>query len=102
MTDALVLGGGLAGSGAAILLARAGRSVSLIERETGPHHNVCGEFLSIEARDHLEALGDMYCTCGLGRKLACSKGRSFGKLGPHTPGSFPPATPSGLHDHGLK
>ena len=57
MTDALVLGGGLAGSGAAILLARAGRSVSLIERETGPHHNVCGEFLSIEARDHLEALG---------------------------------------------
>ena len=57
MTDALVLGGGLAGSGAAILLARAGRSVSLIEREPGPHHNVCGEFLSIEARDHLEALG---------------------------------------------
>ena len=57
MTDALVLGGGLAGSASAILLARAGKSVTLIERESGPHHKICGEFLSIEGRDHLEALG---------------------------------------------
>ncbi len=57
MTDALVLGGGLAGSAAAIMLARSGGSVTLLERESGPHHKICGEFLSIEARDHLEALG---------------------------------------------
>lgn len=57
MADALIVGGGLAGSAAAILLARAGRSVHLIERETAPHHTACGEFLSIEACEHLVALG---------------------------------------------
>ncbi|CDO36563.1 NAD(P)/FAD-dependent oxidoreductase [Novosphingobium sp. KN65.2] len=57
MTDALILGGGLAGGAAAALLARAGKSVHLIERETGPHHKICGEFLSIEAHQHLADLG---------------------------------------------
>lgn len=57
MADALVLGGGLAGSAAACLLACAGSDVRLLERETGPHHKVCGEFLSIEAVAHLRQLG---------------------------------------------
>lgn len=57
MADALILGGGLSGSTAACLLARAGHDVQLIERETGPHHKVCGEFLSIEAVAHLRQLG---------------------------------------------
>ncbi len=57
MIDCLVAGGGLAGSAAAIALARAGREVTLIERETAPHHKVCGEFLSIEAQGYLRALG---------------------------------------------
>lgn len=57
MDDALILGGGLAGSTAACLIARAGRNVRLLERETGPHHKVCGEFLSIEAVAHLRELG---------------------------------------------
>ncbi|TCM16429.1 flavin-dependent dehydrogenase [Novosphingobium sp. PhB165] len=57
MADALILGGGLAGSAAACLIARDGKHVSLLERETGPHHKVCGEFLSIEAVGHLHQLG---------------------------------------------
>jgi flavin-dependent dehydrogenase len=55
--DALIVGGGPAGSAAAILLARAGRDVVLAEREAGPHHKVCGEFVSHEAADYLSALG---------------------------------------------
>lgn len=57
VSDVLVLGGGLAGAGAAAILARSGRDVQLLERETGPHHKVCGEFLSIEAQRDLERIG---------------------------------------------
>jgi flavin-dependent dehydrogenase len=55
--DALIVGGGLAGAALATALAAAGRSVVLLERETGPHDKVCGEFLSREAILYLEALG---------------------------------------------
>jgi flavin-dependent dehydrogenase len=55
--DALIVGGGPAGSALAIALARAGRSVVLLEREAGAHHKVCGEFLSHEAVLLLSALG---------------------------------------------
>ncbi|MFZ0303582.1 MAG: FAD-dependent monooxygenase [Terracidiphilus sp.] len=55
--DNLVIGGGLAGAMAAIELGRAGRSVTLLERERGPHHKVCGEFLSAEAVEYLERAG---------------------------------------------
>ncbi len=55
--DVLVIGGGLAGSAAAIRLARAGRHVLLLERDREPKHKVCGEFLSAEAVDMLQSLG---------------------------------------------
>jgi len=57
VTDVLIAGGGLAGSAAAIVLARAGRNVLLVEREANPHHKVCGEFLSHEALTYLHFLG---------------------------------------------
>ena len=49
----LVIGGGLAGSMAALRLAAAGREVTLLERERTAHHKVCGEFLSREAVEYL-------------------------------------------------
>jgi flavin-dependent dehydrogenase len=51
--DNLVIGGGLAGSMVAVRLATAGRQVTLLEKETTPHHKVCGEFLSPEAVGYL-------------------------------------------------
>ncbi len=55
--DVLIVGGGLAGSAAAILLAQAGRNVTLLERRRGAHDKVCGEFLSAEALHYLRLLG---------------------------------------------
>jgi len=55
--EAIVIGGGLAGSTAAIALARAGRDVLLLEKSRGAHHKVCGEFLSHEAVHYLTQLG---------------------------------------------
>ncbi|WP_439547183.1 NAD(P)/FAD-dependent oxidoreductase [Sandarakinorhabdus sp.] len=53
----LIIGGGLAGTAAAIDLARAGHAPLLLERETAPHDKICGEFLSGEAVAALVALG---------------------------------------------
>lgn len=55
--DNIIIGGGLAGSAAAIVLARAGRHVILLEKTSAPHHKVCGEFLSVEAQESLAVLG---------------------------------------------
>ncbi|GGF39312.1 FAD-dependent oxidoreductase [Aliidongia dinghuensis] len=55
--DLLVVGGGPAGAALAIPLALAGRRVTLVERTSGPHDKVCGEFVSHEAIAYLAALG---------------------------------------------
>ncbi len=57
MTECLIVGGGLAGSALGILLAEAGREVTLVEREAAAHDKVCGEFLSYEAVRYLTRLG---------------------------------------------
>lgn len=44
--DAVVIGGGPAGSGTALLLARSGWQVALVERSVFPRRKVCGEFVS--------------------------------------------------------
>jgi len=49
-SEFLAVGGGLAGAAFALELARSGRDVVILEGTRGPHHKVCGEFLSNEAQ----------------------------------------------------
>jgi flavin-dependent dehydrogenase len=53
----IVIGGGPAGASAAAVLARAGHAVTLYERDAGPTHKVCGDFISAEAVAALAGLG---------------------------------------------
>ncbi len=55
--ETLVVGGGPAGSAAALTLARNGAAVELIERRSGPHDVVCGGFLGWDALAALRRLG---------------------------------------------
>ena len=55
--DAVIVGAGPAGSAAAILLARAGWSVALVEKQTFPRRKVCGECIAASNLPLLEALG---------------------------------------------
>src|ERR1700757_868098 len=54
--DLAVIGGGPAGTSAAITAARAGARVLLLERGKLPRQRVCGEFVSAESIDLLEQL----------------------------------------------
>ena len=76
MSEAIVVGGGLAGAAFAIELARQGRPVIVLEKTTGAHHKVCGEFLSAEAQALLSRLGlDVW---QLGARPAGQLGLEFG------------------------
>ncbi len=55
--DVAIVGGGLAGSSAALVLAEAGYRVGLFEAKHYPHHKVCGEFLSSECIHLFNQLG---------------------------------------------
>ncbi len=55
--DAIIVGGGPAGSTAAILLAQAGWSVALVEKQAFPRRKVCGECISATNLPLLHALG---------------------------------------------
>jgi menaquinone-9 beta-reductase len=55
--DAVVIGGGPAGSATAILLAQAGWSVAVVEAKAFPRRKVCGEYLSATNRPWLAKLG---------------------------------------------
>jgi menaquinone-9 beta-reductase len=56
MYDLITIGGGPAGTAAAITAARAGAKVLLLERGRFPRHKVCGEFVSAES---LSVLADL-------------------------------------------
>src|ERR1700741_374366 len=53
----IAVGGGIAGAAFALELARNGRRVTVLERTRGPHHKVCGEFLSEDAQLALASFG---------------------------------------------
>ncbi|HEY0175998.1 MAG TPA: FAD-dependent oxidoreductase, partial [Pedobacter sp.] len=55
-TDVLIIGGGLAGLTAALHLQKAGLEVILVEKNTYPHHKVCGEYISNEVLPYLQWL----------------------------------------------
>lgn len=56
MYDLIVIGGGPGGSTAAIMAARQGARVLLMERGKYPRHKVCGEFVSAESLEILRSL----------------------------------------------
>ncbi|RZK81963.1 MAG: NAD(P)/FAD-dependent oxidoreductase [Pedobacter sp.] len=53
----VIAGGGLAGLICAIHLKKCGHAVIVIEKNTYPHHKVCGEFISNEVWSYLTYLG---------------------------------------------
>jgi flavin-dependent dehydrogenase len=55
--DVAIVGAGPAGAAAAILLARAGWSVALVERQSFPRRKVCGECVAASNLALLDALG---------------------------------------------
>lgn len=64
--DLAIIGGGPAGSAAAITAARLEASVLLLEARSFPRHKVCGEFVSAEA---LDILADLLENLPSGRAL---------------------------------
>src|SRR5688572_14403474 len=55
--DALVIGGGPGGATTALLLARAGWRVAMVEKAEFPRRKVCGEFISASSLPLLRELG---------------------------------------------
>jgi geranylgeranyl reductase family protein len=55
--DVAIAGGGPAGAAAALALARAGRSVTLVDRQAFPRDKICGDLLGSDAVATLARLG---------------------------------------------
>ena len=72
--DAIVIGAGPAGASAALLLARAGWSVALLERSSFPRAKVCGEYLSASNLPLFDQLG-------IGTRFRTMAGRPVRKVG---------------------
>jgi flavin-dependent dehydrogenase len=77
MYDLIVIGGGPAGTSAAITAAEAGARVLLLEKGKFPRHKVCGEFVSSESLGLLGALLSQQDKNLLTDALRISRGRMF-------------------------
>jgi len=77
MYDLIVIGGGPAGTAAAITAARSGARVLLLERGRFPRHKVCGEFVSSESLGLLARLLDSPDSSLLEHSLRIRQARVF-------------------------
>ena len=79
--DVAIIGGGLAGLSLAIQCASQNVSVVLFEKDTYPHHKVCGEYISLESKPFLESLGVPFAQLNLPiikrLKLSDASGRCY-------------------------
>jgi menaquinone-9 beta-reductase len=75
--DLTVIGGGPAGTSAAITAARQGARVLLLERGRFPRHKVCGEFVSAESLGLLKDLLDRRYTTLLADAVHIPRARLF-------------------------
>jgi flavin-dependent dehydrogenase len=88
-----ILGGGPAGSSAALAASREGARVRVIEKSRFPRHKVCGEFFSPEIAPELEQLGVWDAFLAAGPARVCRTALHFGK---HTKSSRLPDPAFGL------
>jgi flavin-dependent dehydrogenase len=77
MRDLIVIGGGPAGTSAAITAARNGATVLLLERGRFPRQRVCGEFVSAESLGLLGNLLDAKHRTLLGNAIRIERTRVF-------------------------
>ncbi|WP_203073755.1 FAD-dependent monooxygenase [Falsiroseomonas ponticola] len=83
MTGVVIVGGGPAGSAAAITLARGGARPLLLERDPATREKVCGEFLGADAAAALAGLGIDLAALGAVpvRRAIFAAGRREGRFG---------------------
>jgi flavin-dependent dehydrogenase len=75
--DLIIIGGGPAGTSAAISAARQGAGVLLLERGRFPRHKVCGEFVSAESLSLLRDLLDLQHAALLHDAVRIPRARMF-------------------------